>query len=60
LRWTFRAKRAVITDAIGRVLLERAPIHVLDAGTDPEYRMVETQQIGAYHSILGVPLAIGR
>jgi two-component system NtrC family sensor kinase len=42
--------------AIGRVLLERAPIHVLDAGTDPEYRMVEMQEIGAYHSILGVPL----
>jgi GAF domain-containing protein len=29
--------------AIGRVLLERAPIHVLDAGTDPEYRMAETE-----------------
>jgi two-component system, NtrC family, sensor kinase len=42
--------------AIGRVLLERAPIHVLDAGTDPEYRMVEMQKIGAYHTILGVPL----
>jgi GAF domain-containing protein len=42
--------------AIGRVLLERAPIHVLDAGTDPEYRMVEMQKIGGYHSILGVPL----
>ncbi len=42
--------------AIGRVLLERAPIHVLDAGTDPEYRMVELQKIGAYHTILGVPL----
>jgi two-component system NtrC family sensor kinase len=42
--------------AIGRVLLERAPIHILDAGTDPEYRMVEMQKIGGYHSILGVPL----
>jgi GAF domain-containing protein len=42
--------------AIGRVLLERAPIHILDAGTDPEYRMVEMQKIGEYHSILGVPL----
>jgi len=42
--------------AIGRVLLERAPIHVLDAGTDPEYRMVEMQRIGGYRSILGVPL----
>jgi signal transduction histidine kinase len=42
--------------AIGRVLLERAPIHVLDASTDPEYQMVEMQKVGAYHSILGVPL----
>src|SRR5262249_12225196 len=42
--------------AIGRVLLKRAPIHILDAATDPEYRMVEHQKIGGYHSILGVPL----
>jgi GAF domain-containing protein len=42
--------------AIGRVLLERAPIHILDAGTDPEYRMIEMQRIGGYRSILGVPL----
>jgi signal transduction histidine kinase len=42
--------------AIGRVLLEGGPIHVLDAATDPEYRMVEMQKIGEYHSILGVPL----
>src|SRR5262245_62826165 len=42
--------------AIGRVLLERAPIHVLDAGTDPEYRMVEMQKIGEYHSIPGEPV----
>jgi PAS domain S-box-containing protein len=42
--------------AIGRVLLERGPIHILDAETDPEYRMVEIQKIGDYHSILGVPL----
>jgi GAF domain-containing protein len=41
---------------IGRVLLERAPIHILDAETDPEYRMIEHQKIGGYHSILGVPL----
>jgi signal transduction histidine kinase/putative methionine-R-sulfoxide reductase with GAF domain len=42
--------------AIGRVLLERAAIHILDAETDPDYRMVEHQKIGEYHSILGVPL----
>jgi GAF domain-containing protein len=42
--------------AIGRVLLERAPVHILDAETDPEYRMAEHQKIGGYHAILGVPL----
>jgi signal transduction histidine kinase len=42
--------------AIGRVLLERAPIHIVDVATDPEYRMVEIQQAGRYHSVFGVPL----
>jgi signal transduction histidine kinase len=38
------------------VLLERAPIHILDCATDPEYRMVEHQKVGGYHATLGVPL----
>src|SRR6516165_6767101 len=42
--------------AIGRVLLERAPTHILDCATDPEYRMVEHQKVGGYHATLGVPL----
>jgi len=42
--------------AIGRVLLERAPIHIVDVETDPEYRMVEMRKTGEYHSVLGVPL----
>ena len=42
--------------AIGRVLLERAPIHIVDVATDPEYRMVEIQKAGGYHSVFGVPL----
>ena len=42
--------------AIGRVLLERAPIHIVDVATDPEYRMVEIQRAGGYHSLFGVPL----
>ena len=41
---------------IGRVLLERGPIHIRDVETDPEYRMVEIQKIGGYHSVFGVPL----
>jgi GAF domain-containing protein len=42
--------------AIGRVLLERAPIHIVDVETDPEYRMVEMQKTSGYHSVFGVPL----
>jgi signal transduction histidine kinase len=42
--------------AIGRVLLERAPIHIVDVATDPEYRMVAIQKAGGYHSVFGVPL----
>jgi signal transduction histidine kinase len=41
---------------IGRVLLERAPIHIVDVTTDPEYRMVEIQKAGGYRSLFGVPL----
>jgi signal transduction histidine kinase len=42
--------------AIGRVLLERASIHIVDVATDPEYRMVAIQQAGGYRSVFGVPL----
>jgi GAF domain-containing protein len=42
--------------AIGRVLLEHAPIHIVDVETDPDYRMVEIQKTGGYHSVFGVPL----
>jgi signal transduction histidine kinase/putative methionine-R-sulfoxide reductase with GAF domain len=42
--------------AIGRVLLERAQIHIVDVETDPEYRMVEMQKTSGYHSVFGVPL----
>jgi GAF domain-containing protein len=42
--------------AIGRVLLQRSPIHILDAETDPEYQQGEHQKLGGFHTILGVPL----
>ncbi len=48
--------RAGRESAIGRVLLERAPIHIVDVETDLEYRMVEIQKAGGYHSLFGVPL----
>ena len=40
----------------GRVLLERGPVHVLDAEADPEYRLGAMQQLGGYRTMLGVPL----
>ena len=36
--------------------LKVAPIQILDAETDPEYRMTEVQRIGRYRTIFGVPL----
>jgi len=42
--------------AIGRVLLEHAPIQIVDVATDPDYRMVEIQKAGGYRSVFGVPL----
>ena len=38
------------------MLLDRVPIHIVDVETDPEYRMVEIQKAGGYHSLFGVPL----
>jgi signal transduction histidine kinase len=41
---------------IGRVLLERAPIHILDIQTDAEYQMVEHTKLSGNRSMCGVPL----
>jgi signal transduction histidine kinase len=41
---------------IGRVLLERATVHLLDAQTDPEYKLAKVQKLGGYRTMLGVPL----
>jgi two-component system, NtrC family, sensor kinase len=40
----------------GRVLLERAIVHVPDVLADPEYTYREHQTIGGYRTVLGVPL----
>jgi signal transduction histidine kinase len=39
----------------GRVLLERAPIHIPDARTDPDYQLA-SPKIGGFHTLVGVPL----
>jgi signal transduction histidine kinase len=40
----------------GRVLLERAIVHVADVLADPEYTYMEHRTIGGYRTVLGVPL----
>jgi signal transduction histidine kinase len=52
-RTSYKAGRG---SAIGRVLLERGPIHILDAQMDPEYQLTEHQKLGGFHTVLGVPL----
>ena len=42
--------------AIGRVLFERAPVHILDVEADPDYQLPEHQRVGGLHTVLGVPL----
>ncbi|MGB9396976.1 MAG: GAF domain-containing protein, partial [Pseudolabrys sp.] len=41
---------------IGRTALNRAPVHILDAQTDPDYELREALKIGDYHTMLGVPM----
>jgi signal transduction histidine kinase len=41
---------------IGRTALSRAPVHILDAQTDPDYELREARKIGDYHTMLGVPM----
>ena len=38
-----------------RALLERVPIHVPDAQTDPDYRLASAK-VGGFHTIVAVPL----
>jgi class 3 adenylate cyclase/putative methionine-R-sulfoxide reductase with GAF domain len=42
--------------AMGRALLERAPVQIVDVLADPEYRLVDAQRLAGYRSILGVPM----
>jgi two-component system NtrC family sensor kinase len=41
--------------ASARALLERVPIHVPDAQTDPDYRLA-SPEVGGFHTIVAVPL----
>ena len=42
--------------ATARALLERRPVHIPDVLCDPEYDFHEAQRVGAYRTVLAVPL----
>jgi class 3 adenylate cyclase len=41
---------------MGRALLERAPVQIIDVLVDPEYELAEVQRLAGFRTILGVPL----
>jgi len=50
---TFRPERGT---AIGRALLERGPIQILDVLADPEYSLADVQRVLGFRTLLAVPL----
>src|SRR6202035_3304253 len=41
---------------VGRVALERHPVQILDAWTDPLYEAKDDARVGGIRTLLGVPL----
>src|SRR5262249_19699213 len=41
---------------VGRTILEGKTVHIPDVLADPEYKQLESQKIGAFRAMLGVPL----
>jgi signal transduction histidine kinase len=41
---------------MGRALLEGKAVHIADVLADPDYSMTETQKLGSYRTMLGVPM----
>jgi signal transduction histidine kinase len=52
-RTVFKPGRESVTS---RALLERRPVHILDAQTDPDYKLSRAQQIGGYRTMIAAPL----
>ena len=53
VRRPFRIGRGT---AIGRALLERKTIHILDAQADPDYELIDLRKQEGLRTLLGVPL----
>src|SRR6516164_1681150 len=49
----FKPERGSVT---GRALLERATVHIIDAQTDPEYKLPNILELSGHHSMIGTPL----
>jgi class 3 adenylate cyclase len=41
---------------VGRALLERRVVQVIDVQADPEYRLAEARRLGGYRTVLSVPM----
>jgi GAF domain-containing protein len=52
-RVPFKPGREGVTN---RALLEGKTVQILDAQTDPDYRLSEAQKIGGYRTMIGTPL----
>jgi GAF domain-containing protein len=52
-RTPFKPGRESVT---GRALLERATVQILDAQTDPEYKLSKAQRLGGYRTMIAAPL----
>ncbi len=42
---------------VGRTALEERVVHIIDAASDPHYNWPESQQLGGFRTMLGVPLS---
>jgi adenylate cyclase len=42
--------------AMGRALLARAPIQIVDVLADPEYELLEAQRLAGFRTLLGIPM----
>jgi class 3 adenylate cyclase/putative methionine-R-sulfoxide reductase with GAF domain len=42
--------------AMGRAMLERRPVQIVDVLADPDYQLAEAQRIAGFRTILGIPL----